>query len=87
MFKYQPKTIIEQDKFCERFCDNCEHDRVFRETGQNGCEILSDAFLHDVHDEKFPKEWTFLKDLTPICTAFKEVEKPYRCNKTIDMFD
>ena len=78
--------MVECDEFVERFCNQCEHDRAFRETGLNGCDILMDTFIYDVHDDKYPKEWTF-KNLTPVCTAFKSVEKPYRCDKTVDMFD
>lgn len=87
MFKYEPSTLVEGDQFIERFCDNCEHDREFREIGQNSCEILANSFLYSVHDEGYPEEWTF-KDLKPVCTAFKKaVVVPYRCKKTIDMFD
>jgi len=84
--RYQPASLVEYDEFCKRFCENCENDRTYRETGQHGCNILGNTFLYEVHDNKYPKEWTY-KNLKPVCTAFRSVERPYRCDKTIDMFD
>lgn len=85
-FKYQPASSVEYDNFCKRFCENCECDRKYRETGHHGCDILGDALLYEIHAEQYPKEWTY-KNLKPVCTAFKEVGRPYRCDKTIDMFN
>jgi len=86
MFKYRPLTMVEGDDFCERYCDHCEHDREFRETGQNGCEILANSIIYKVHDEKYPKEWCY-KKLIPTCTAFTMEKKKYRCDRTVDIFD
>jgi len=83
MFNYQPKTMIETDAFVYENCNRCERDRTFRETGKHGCDILADTFVYDVHDDKYPKEWTFNNYFKPVCTAFVST----RCSKTVDMFD
>jgi len=68
--KYQPSSGTEGDMFIETFCDRCEHDREYRETESNPCEILNNTLVFDVGDEQYPEEWTYDKGGHPICTKF-----------------
>jgi hypothetical protein len=80
--------MAEWDAFSAKYCEVCEHDRVFRETGQAGCAILADAFCYTEHSDDYPQQWQY-KDLVPVCTDFVITEQraqPVRCDKTIDMF-
>ena len=85
--KYKPDSIDEADHFYETWCDNCIHDKAYRESerGEDGCPIIAKAFAYPITDDEYPRELVF-KDNMPVCTSFSDEEKPYRCDKTIDMF-
>lgn len=74
---YRPSNGCEGMDFIEHFCGRCKHDIQFRKTGEGeGCKIVSDSFLYERDDPRYPKEW--VQDVpwgNARCTAFEE-EKP-----------
>ena len=76
MKKYEPSNGTEGCWFTGLFCDNCEHERAYRNNPEKaaGCKILTNTFLFSTNDKYYPGEWTFDKDDKPTCTSFvKEV--------------
>lgn len=69
---YRPSCGTEGADFQEEFCFRCEKDRRFRETDgdEPGCQIVSDTFLYEVRDPRYPKEW-IIDEQGPRCTAFE----------------
>lgn len=63
MKKYRPANGWEGMDFMEVWCCRC--------IKYDDCQILTDTFVYDVKDEKYPKEWTFNDRKVPICTAFE----------------
>lgn len=84
--KYKPESVDEADNFMESWCDKCIHDKTYRESEIDGCPIIAKALAYPVTDDEYPNELVF-KDDMPVCTNFSDEAKPYRCDKTIDMFD
>ena len=73
--RYQPSNGTEGEYFMARFCDHCERDRAFRETGgaEPGCIIAALTLIYDVDDPEYPREWVYDKNGEPTCTAFQPV--------------
>jgi hypothetical protein len=87
---YRPSNGTEGADFQDAFCCRCERDAKFSEdTPELGCQILADTFAYDIDHPKYPKEWIIGKDGFGCCAAFVDAgeEIPYRCDKTIDLFD
>jgi hypothetical protein len=90
---YRPSNGDEGCWFQGRFCDECEHDRQWREKEKNPCEIMGNALAFDIGDPNYPPEWIADDDgSNPRCTAFepekpteREPHPPYRCPKTLDL--
>lgn len=85
---YRPSNGSEGECFRDEFCDQCEHDRLYRETdgnaplnadGTNGCSIIARTMAYEVTDPLYPVEWRRRADATEYpdaeCTAF-EPERP-----------
>ena len=72
---YCPSNVAEGDMFREKFCERCLKDRVFREHGQDGCQILAAALCYDLDEPEYPKEWTHDAEGRPTCTAFERDPK------------
>jgi hypothetical protein len=72
MKKYCPSNGNEGMWFTGIFCDQCEADRIYRETQKSGagCDILARSMLFDVSDKEYPGEWQIGEAGRPICTAF-----------------
>ena len=58
--------------------DECEEDEI--------CSIIGDTLAYSIDDPKYPKQWVYGQNGRPMCLAFEEKDKPYRCSRTIDMF-
>lgn len=88
MKPYRPSNGTEGADFQDRWCCRCERDAKFSEDyPELGCQILANTFVYEVDDPRYPKEWV-VKDGSPCCTAFVQLGRniPYRCDKTLDMF-
>lgn len=86
--KYRPANGTEGEIFYDEWCAKCERDKLYRETSDNGCEILLDSMLYQADHESYPEQLTYDENGDPCCTAFIMEGEPiqYRCDKTIDMF-
>ena len=74
MIKYRPSNGTEGEWFHSNFCDQCLHDREYREKQENGCELICFAMAFDTKDPEYPKEW--IEDENgPRCTKF-ELDTP-----------
>ena len=69
---YRIGNGTEGDWFLGRFCFQCVHDAMYRETGDggDGCDILTRAVMHEVGEKKYPEEWTYNWAGRPCCTGF-----------------
>lgn len=67
---YRPSNGTEGEDFQDRFCRQCIHDREFRLTDANGCEILFRALCFGTKDDDYPTEWQYGWDGKPTCSAF-----------------
>lgn len=68
---YQPSNGTEGEIFMSRWCHRCAKDSLDPDTGDGGCEIISDNMCFDVSDEEYRREWRCGPDGAPICTAFE----------------
>lgn len=86
---YRPSNGTEGDIFRASWCDRCERDRLYRETGgnaplnedgSNGCSIIARTMGYDLDDPKYPKEWRRREAATEYpggeCTAFEPERAP-----------
>ena len=78
---YCPSNGEEGMWFHDRFCDDCEHDKDYRENqldskvneiGAYGCLFIALSVTIDCEDPDYPPEWTHTEDGVPICTAFEK---------------
>ncbi len=89
---YRPSNGSEGEGFQSSFCDICERDRAFRDSGYDdaalGCKILANALAFDIKSPEFPKEWVEDDDGgNSRCTAFTtDPAQPMRCSETKDLF-
>lgn len=68
--KYRPSNGNDGMIFESHFCDRCAHED---EENDLYCEIKTNAIMHDIDHEEYPKEWIAEDDFkNPRCTAFKE---------------
>jgi hypothetical protein len=68
---YRPANGMEGAIFMTRFCDQCEHDRSFRESEGDSCPIAAATMAFAVTDPEYPKEW--IEDEGGVrCTAFEQ---------------
>lgn len=68
---YRPSSGTDGDAFMTEFCDRCKKDS-FGVFG-NGCKIITDTYIYNVEDEKYPKQW--IQDENGArCTAFEKQE-------------
>lgn len=66
---YRPSNGTEGEGFQMKFCDKCEHEREWRKSERNPCNILGLTMAFDIADPEYPKEW--IEDATGArCTAF-----------------
>lgn len=83
---YRPANGTEGMIFDDAWCSRCEHDRHWRETGDDAesealpCPILSSAFLFNIGDPEYPAQWIeddveWPTSSNPRCTAFQEIGK------------
>lgn len=68
---YRPSNGCEGMYFEDKFCANCIHQCPDPEAGID-CEIFLMAFLNEIGDKDYPKEWIYGQDGQPTCTAFKK---------------
>lgn len=71
---YRPSNGTSGMMFEEKFCQNCIHEKFMhtQKHGDKQCDIFNRAFLHDLKDKEYPKEWQYDKDDKPTCTAWKK---------------
>lgn len=85
---YRPSNGSEGVDFDDRWCAHCTRDAAFRDDDmKDGCPIIAAAFLYDIDQPEYPKEW-IEDDKGPRCTAFTTDKKPerLRCLETKEMF-
>jgi hypothetical protein len=71
---YRPSCGTEGADFMAEWCDRCAREKPTREgLAEDGCAILSDTFMYEKADPRYPKEWVEDEN-GPRCTAF-EAEK------------
>lgn len=69
---YRPSNGSEGEWFQARFCDQCARDAEYRQTQENGCEILANALCFGGDESGFPNEWVEDDDgQNQRCTAFE----------------
>ncbi len=69
---YRPSNGTEGMIFQEKFCDNCIHDKEWREKDKNPCQILSNTLMYERRDAEYPKEWVHDRAGKGTCTAFEK---------------
>lgn len=72
---YQPSNGTEGVMFADHFCDQCLHDKDWRDKEKNPCLILSATLIYDIGETEYPKEWTHDAEGHPTCTAFVHEDK------------
>lgn len=90
---YRPGSGTEGIGFYERWCFKCKRD-AHMNSGKDWdqcepheiCSIIGDTLAYEVDDPKYPKEWIYAQDGRPMCLAFESMDKPDRCEHTVDMF-
>lgn len=73
MKKYRPSNGEEGYRFRAKFCDECEKDRRYMETGDPGysCKILTKTVWADIKSSDYPSEWVQdANGRNPRCTAY-----------------
>ena len=74
---YRPSNGDEGMAFHAEFCDQCEHDRQWRESETNPCFIMGSSMAFDADEGGYPKEWHYDARGYPVCSAFEvEAEQP-----------
>lgn len=63
---YRPANGCEGIDFINAYCDRCVY-----ESEKNPCQILSNSFVYDIGDPRYPQEWVYLHG-KPTCTKFKQ---------------
>ncbi len=81
---FRPSNGTHGHIFMDHFCYRCKRDAKFQETlaAEDGCPIVRDAFIYDIDDPKYPKEWIEDEDSDPgmiggngaRCTAFEAID-------------
>jgi len=88
--KYRPSNSTDGDIFEESWCDKCELDRLYRESGGTleGCTFLALMMGLGIDDPDYP-DCFVIENNNPCCTAFVEIGDtiPMQDDKTIDMFE
>lgn len=100
-WKWRPSNGTEGEIFQEQFCENCVHDRAYREDKTRGvpCKVLTMIMACDIGDPEYPEEFSE-KDGDRRCTKFQRVieeklvfddegglvDTGARCEHTPDMF-
>ena len=69
MNKYQPSNGTEGEWFMDKFCFQCERDKIW----EDPCEMLGRTMALDVDDPRYPEEWTYDSEGNPVCTAFTPI--------------
>lgn len=87
---YRPSNGTEGDSFYARWCQHCERERAYRESGYDdsdlACPIVTRAMALKITNPDYPREW-ISDDTGPRCTAFTtDPLNPARCDQTADMF-
>lgn len=84
--KYQPSNGTDGMVFCEKFCNQCAHEKFTHTQNfdDKQCELFSNSLIYDVSDEEYPKEWIYDNAGLPTCTNFK---KHIWHNETGDLTD
>ena len=84
---FRPSNGDHGEWFMGQFCFQCKRDDDEHE--DYPCEILGRVLGLDIDDPDYPTEWIKDEDgSNPRCTAFEHVDdpdKPYRCEKTMEM--
>lgn len=70
--KYQPSNGTEGMWFCEKFCDQCVHEKYVHTLNENDnkCDIFSRSMVYDVQDPEYPTEWVYDENDKPTCTSW-----------------
>ncbi len=72
---YRPSNGCEGDWFECHFCNRCKHQNPDYDVPEGPhCEIQAAAFHNEIGDENYPKEWVYIEDDVPGCTAFSEYD-------------
>lgn len=75
--KYCPSSGSEGMGFYEAFCNHCQRDAGYRRTLIGpGCTILANTMLYDIEDSRYPSEWIYSDEDSPVCTAFEQEKTP-----------
>ncbi len=87
---YRPSNGTEGESFYAQWCQRCERERAYRESGYDdpdlACPIVTSAMALKITNPDYPREW--IKDADgPHCSAFTtDPLNPTRCDRTADMF-
>lgn len=65
---YRPSNGTEGECFMSQFCENCTKDDADNDMF---CDIIAYTMACDVDDPEYPKEWIYLSNGRPTCTAFE----------------
>ncbi len=91
---YRPSSGTEGESFFTNWCSHCVKDKPlsegkwFDDCGPGEvCDLIGNSMAFDIDHELYPKEWIYGADGRPQCLAFEPKGKPYRCPKTVDMFN
>lgn len=67
--KYRPSNGTEGMWFEDKFCMNCINCDPNPE-GKKQCKIMMRAFMYDINEDKYPKEWIYDENDKPTCTEW-----------------
>lgn len=68
---YRPSNGTDGEEFEARWCRLCKREGMYERGQAEPCEIMGNAFFHDVEDPGYPREWTHDAEGQPCCTAFE----------------
>ena len=69
--KYRPSNETEGEAFIDHYCMRCIHCDP-DPNGKKQCDILCRSLAYSVSDPKYPTEWTYDENGSPICTEWKK---------------
>jgi hypothetical protein len=91
---YRPSSGTEGIDFQEAWCSKCKRDALWNGTAADPdrvsdadlCQIIARSMACRIDEPGYPQEWIRDQNGTPRCLAFEPIDKPERCQHTVDMF-
>ncbi len=77
---YQPSNATEGDCFMSLFCHQC---RKWRDNSyaRTQCKIVLRSYAHNISDPEYPKQWRYINNFKPICTAYVDRKEHNRIRR------